>query len=82
MNIVAVTVDSSHGLYLSLHTLVKPGDKVIPFAVSDLYVNQITLAGRIPVHVPWRTGDGNRKTRESSVFKNYSNYSQLTTQSH
>eukprot|EP00804_Cyclotella_cryptica_P024060 CCRYP_007280-RA/>CCRYP_007280-RA protein AED:0.35 eAED:0.51 QI:0/0/0/1/0/0/2/0/115 len=33
MNIVAVIVDSSQGLYLSLQTLVKPGDKVIPFAV-------------------------------------------------
>jgi kynurenine--oxoglutarate transaminase/cysteine-S-conjugate beta-lyase/glutamine--phenylpyruvate transaminase len=53
MNEVAVTVGASQALYLSLQTLVKPGDEVILFEpFFDLYVNQIKLAGGIPVYVP------------------------------
>jgi len=53
MNEVAVTVGASQALYLSLQTLVKPGDEVILFEpFFDLYVNQIKLAGGTPVFVP------------------------------
>ena len=53
MNEVAVTVGASQALYLSLQTLVKPGDEVILFEpFFDLYVNQIKLAGGTPVYVP------------------------------
>lgn len=53
MNEVAVTVGASQALYLSLQTLVKPGDEVIVFEpFFDLYVNQIKLAGGTPVFVP------------------------------
>eukprot|EP00956_Cyclotella_meneghiniana_P003342 scaffold4066_cov63-Cyclotella_meneghiniana.AAC.2 len=53
MNEIAVTVGASQALYLSLQTLVKPGDEVILFEpFFDLYVNQIKLAGGIPVYVP------------------------------
>merc|ERR1712127_322992 len=52
-NEVAVTVGASQALYLSLQTLVKPGDEVILFEpFFDLYVNQIKLAGGTPVFVP------------------------------
>mmetsp|Transcript_7690 Transcript_7690/g.11320 ORF Transcript_7690/g.11320 Transcript_7690/m.11320 type:complete len:584 (-) Transcript_7690:217-1968(-) len=50
---VAVTVGASQALYLSLQTLVKPGDEVILFEpFFDLYVNQVKLAGGTPVYVP------------------------------
>ncbi|KAL3769254.1 hypothetical protein ACHAWU_007008 [Discostella pseudostelligera] len=50
---VAVTVGASQALYLCLQTLVRPGDEVILFEpFFDLYVNQIKLAGGIPVYVP------------------------------
>lgn len=53
MNEVAVTVGASQALYLSLQTLVKPGDEVILFEpFFDLYVNQVKLAGGTPVFVP------------------------------
>ena len=53
MNEVAVTIGASQALYLSLQTLVKPGDEVILFEpFFDLYVNQVRLAGGIPVFVP------------------------------
>ena len=53
MNEVSVTVGASQALYLSLQTLVKPGDEVILFEpFFDLYVNQIKLAGGTPVYVP------------------------------
>jgi len=53
MNEVSVTVGASQALYLSLQTLVKPGDEVILFEpFFDLYVNQIKLAGGTPVFVP------------------------------
>lgn len=53
MNEVAVTVGASQALYLSLQTLVKPGDEVILFEpFFDLYVNQIKLAGGTPVYIP------------------------------
>ncbi|KAL7533998.1 hypothetical protein ACHAXR_005575 [Thalassiosira sp. AJA248-18] len=53
MNEVTVTVGASQALYLSLQTLVKPGDEVILFEpFFDLYVNQIKLAGGTPVYVP------------------------------
>lgn len=53
MNEVAVTVGASQALYLSLQTLIKPGDEVILFEpFFDLYVNQIKLAGGTPVFVP------------------------------
>lgn len=53
MNEVAVTVGASQALYLSLQTLVRPGDEVVLFEpFFDLYVNQIKLAGGTPVFVP------------------------------
>mmetsp|Transcript_24517 Transcript_24517/g.51001 ORF Transcript_24517/g.51001 Transcript_24517/m.51001 type:complete len:544 (-) Transcript_24517:1082-2713(-) len=53
MNEVAVTVGASQALYLSLQTLIKPGDEVILFEpFFDLYVNQVKLAGGTPVFVP------------------------------
>lgn len=53
MNEVAVTVGASQALYLSLQTLVRPGDEVILFEpFFDLYVNQVKLAGGTPVFVP------------------------------
>ena len=53
MEEVAVTVGASQALYLSLQTLVQPGDEVILFEpFFDLYVNQVKLAGGTPVYVP------------------------------
>lgn len=53
MKEVAVTVGASQALYLSLQTLVEPGDEVILFEpFFDLYVNQVKLAGGTPVYVP------------------------------
>jgi kynurenine--oxoglutarate transaminase/cysteine-S-conjugate beta-lyase/glutamine--phenylpyruvate transaminase len=50
---VAVTVGASQALYLSLQTLIRPGDEVILFEpFFDLYVNQVRLAGGTPVFVP------------------------------
>ncbi|GMI15787.1 hypothetical protein TrVE_jg4347 [Triparma verrucosa] len=50
---VAVTVGASQALYLSLQTLISPGDEVLIFEpYFDLYINQIKLAGGIPVPVP------------------------------
>eukprot|EP00568_Trieres_chinensis_P006254 CAMPEP_0183309594 /NCGR_PEP_ID=MMETSP0160_2-20130417/25433_1 /TAXON_ID=2839 ORGANISM="Odontella Sinensis, Strain Grunow 1884" /NCGR_SAMPLE_ID=MMETSP0160_2 /ASSEMBLY_ACC=CAM_ASM_000250 /LENGTH=474 /DNA_ID=CAMNT_0025473649 /DNA_START=211 /DNA_END=1632 /DNA_ORIENTATION=- len=50
---VSVTIGASQALYLSLQTLVKPGDEVILFEpFFDLYVNQVKLAGGTPVYVP------------------------------
>lgn len=50
---IAVTVGASQALYLSLQTIIKPGDEVIVFEpFFDLYVNQIKLAGGTPVFVP------------------------------
>jgi len=50
---VAVTVGASQALFVSLQTLIKPGDEVILFEpFFDLYVNQIKLAGGTPVYVP------------------------------
>jgi kynurenine--oxoglutarate transaminase/cysteine-S-conjugate beta-lyase/glutamine--phenylpyruvate transaminase len=50
---IAVTVGASQALYLSLQTLVKPGDEVLLFEpFFDLYVNQVKLAGGTPVFVP------------------------------
>jgi aspartate/methionine/tyrosine aminotransferase len=55
MDEVAVTVGASQALYLSLQTLIQPGDEVILFEpFFDLYVNQIRLAGGTPVYVPLR----------------------------
>ena len=52
---VAVTVGASQALYLSLQTIVGPGDEVILFEpFFDLYVNQVKLAGATPVFVPLR----------------------------
>lgn len=53
MSMITVTVGASQALYVSLQTLVQPGDEVIllePF--FDLYENQIKLAGGTPVYVP------------------------------
>mmetsp|Transcript_22067 Transcript_22067/g.31031 ORF Transcript_22067/g.31031 Transcript_22067/m.31031 type:complete len:401 (+) Transcript_22067:1-1203(+) len=53
MNEVSVTIGASQALYLSLQTLIKPGDEVILFEpFFDLYQNQIKLAGGTPVYVP------------------------------
>jgi aspartate/methionine/tyrosine aminotransferase len=53
MEEVAVTVGASQALYLSLQTLIKPGDEVVLFEpFFDLYVNQVRLAGGTPVFVP------------------------------
>ena len=50
---VAVTIGASQALYISLQTLIKPGDEVILFEpFFDLYVNQVKLAGGTPVYVP------------------------------
>lgn len=55
MDEVAVTVGASQALYLSLQSLVKPGDEVVLFEpFFDLYVNQVRLAGGTPVFVPLR----------------------------
>jgi len=55
MEEVAVTVGASQALYLSLQTLVRPGDEVVLFEpFFDLYVNQVKLAGGKPVFVPLR----------------------------
>lgn len=55
MEEVAVTVGASQALYLSLQTLVQPGDEVVLFEpFFDLYVNQVKLAGGTPVFVPLR----------------------------
>jgi len=52
-NDVAVTVGASQALFLSLQSLIKEGDEVIVFEpFFDLYINQIKLAGGIPVFVP------------------------------
>ena len=52
---VAVTVGASQALYLSLQTLVEPGDEVVLFEpFFDLYVNQVKLAGGKPIFVPLR----------------------------
>lgn len=53
MSEVTVTVGASQALYLSLQSLIKPGDEVILFEpFFDLYVNQVKLAGGTPVFVP------------------------------
>ena len=53
MSEVSVTVGASQALYLSLQTLIQPGDEVILFEpFFDLYVNQVKLAGGTPVYVP------------------------------
>jgi kynurenine---oxoglutarate transaminase / cysteine-S-conjugate beta-lyase / glutamine---phenylpyruvate transaminase len=53
MTQVAVTVGASQALYLSLQTLISPGDEVVLFEpFFDLYVNQIKLAGGKPVYCP------------------------------
>lgn len=53
MTEIAVTVGASQALYLSLQTLVQPGDEVILFEpFFDLYVNQVKLAGGTPVFCP------------------------------
>jgi kynurenine--oxoglutarate transaminase/cysteine-S-conjugate beta-lyase/glutamine--phenylpyruvate transaminase len=50
---IAVTVGASQALYLSLQTLVQPGDEVLMFEpFFDLYVNQVKLAGGTPIFVP------------------------------
>jgi kynurenine--oxoglutarate transaminase/cysteine-S-conjugate beta-lyase/glutamine--phenylpyruvate transaminase len=50
---VAVTVGASQALYLSLQTIIQPGDEVILFEpFFDLYVSQVKLAGGTPVFVP------------------------------
>lgn len=55
MDEVAVTVGASQALYLSLQTLINPGDEVVLFEpFFDLYVNQVRLAGGTPVYVPLR----------------------------
>jgi kynurenine--oxoglutarate transaminase/cysteine-S-conjugate beta-lyase/glutamine--phenylpyruvate transaminase len=52
---VAVTVGASQALFMTLQTLVGPGDEVILFEpFFDLYVNQVKLAGGTPVFVPLR----------------------------
>lgn len=53
MTDVAVTVGASQALFLCLQVLLQPGDEVILFEpFFDLYVNQIKLAGGVPVCVP------------------------------
>lgn len=53
MTEVAVTVGASQALYLSLQTILQPGDEVILFEpFFDLYVNQVKLGGGVPVFVP------------------------------
>jgi kynurenine--oxoglutarate transaminase/cysteine-S-conjugate beta-lyase/glutamine--phenylpyruvate transaminase len=53
MQEVAVTVGASQALYVTLRTLVSPGDEVILFEpYFDLYLNQVKLAGGTPVFVP------------------------------
>jgi len=50
---VCVTVGASQALYLSMQTLLAPGDEVVVFEpFFDLYLNQIKLAGGTPVFVP------------------------------
>ena len=64
MSEVAVTVGASQALFLSLQTLISPGDEVILFEpFFDLYANQIKLAGGKPVpvllkFVPYEDDDG------------------------
>lgn len=50
---IAVTVGASQALYLSLQSIIKPGDEVILFEpFFDLYVKQVQLAGGTPIFVP------------------------------
>ena len=49
---VAVTVGASQALFLSLLTLIEPGDEVVIFEpFFDLYLKQVELAGGVPVFV-------------------------------
>jgi kynurenine---oxoglutarate transaminase / cysteine-S-conjugate beta-lyase / glutamine---phenylpyruvate transaminase len=53
MTEVAVTVGASQALYLSLQSIIQPGDDVVLFEpFFDLYEKQIRLAGGNPVFVP------------------------------
>ena len=50
---VAITVGASQALYVTLQSIISPGDEVIliePY--FDLYHGQIRMAGGIPVYVP------------------------------
>ena len=50
---VAITVGASQALYLSLQSLISPGDEVVIFEpYFDLYLSQVKLAGGTPVFVP------------------------------
>lgn len=50
MKEVVVTVGASQALFVSLQSLVKEGDEVVVFSpYFDLYINQIKLAGGVPV---------------------------------
>eukprot|EP00542_Grammatophora_oceanica_P011579 CAMPEP_0194043440 /NCGR_PEP_ID=MMETSP0009_2-20130614/15059_1 /TAXON_ID=210454 /ORGANISM="Grammatophora oceanica, Strain CCMP 410" /LENGTH=556 /DNA_ID=CAMNT_0038687641 /DNA_START=112 /DNA_END=1782 /DNA_ORIENTATION=+ len=72
MKQVAVTVGASQALYLSLQTLIQPGDEVILFEpFFDLYNNQVKLAGGKPVYVPLRFvpySDDNAATAENGAL--------------
>jgi len=53
MTEVTVTVGASQAIYLALQALIEEGDEVLLFEpFFDLYVNQIKLAGGVPVYVP------------------------------
>jgi kynurenine---oxoglutarate transaminase / cysteine-S-conjugate beta-lyase / glutamine---phenylpyruvate transaminase len=53
MTEVAITVGASQALYLALQTILQPGQEVLLFEpFFDLYVEQIRLAGGIPVYCP------------------------------
>jgi kynurenine--oxoglutarate transaminase/cysteine-S-conjugate beta-lyase/glutamine--phenylpyruvate transaminase len=70
MDEVAVTVGASQALYMSLQTLVQPGDEVVLFEpFFDLYVNQVKLAGGTPVFVPLRFDEYSETTFGGGEWK-------------
>lgn len=56
MNEIAITVGASQALFLTLTTLLKPGDEIVIFEpFFELYIKQIKLTGATPVFVPLGT---------------------------
>lgn len=63
---VAITVGASQALYLSLITLLKPGDEVVMFdPFFELYQKQIALTGATTVFVP--LGNSQSTSRANQV---------------
>ena len=70
MREVAVTVGATQALYLSLQTLLAPGDEVLVLEpYFDLYIGQIRAAGGVPVPVPMRLKGGAWSADTSALEK-------------